>query len=41
MTDASSGQGSSDRRKNIEDEFKRLEESAMYSAQIQFEAAKQ
>lgn len=41
MTDASAGQGSSDRRKKIEDELKRLEESAMYSAQIQFEAAKQ
>lgn len=29
------------RRKAIEDELHRLEESAMYSAQIQFEAAKQ
>ncbi|WP_255954550.1 SLATT domain-containing protein [Streptomyces odontomachi] len=40
MTAVNVGQ-SSERRKAIENELKRLEESAMYSAQIQFEQTKQ
>jgi hypothetical protein len=42
MTDAEAdNHDESRRRKAIEDELKRLEESAMYSSQIQFEQAKQ